>query len=79
MEIGIVVAVIVFVPKIYLIATYNTLVRYRNHVKESWSDIDTELKRRYDLIPNIVSTVKGYATHEQSLLEELTRLRRVAR
>ena len=79
MEIEIVVAAIVFVPVIYLIATYNTLVRYRNHVKESWSDIDTELKRRYDLIPNLVSTVKGYATHEQSLLEELTRLRGVCK
>ena len=75
----IVLAVIVIVPAIYVIATYNTLVRYRNHVKESWSDIDTELKRRYDLIPNLVSTVKGYAMHEQSLLEELTRLRGVCK
>lgn len=64
---------------IYIIGTFNTLVRYRNHVKESWSDIDTELKRRYDLIPNLVETVKGYAAHEKNLLEELTRLRGVCK
>ena len=50
---------------IWIAATYNGLVRIRNHVQESWSDIDTELKRRYDLIPNLVETVKGYAKHEQ--------------
>jgi len=50
---------------IWIAATYNSLVRIRNHVQESWSDIDTELKRRYDLIPNLVETVKGYAKHEQ--------------
>jgi LemA protein len=50
---------------IWFIATYNTLVRLRNYCAESWSGIDTELKRRYDLIPNLVQTVKGYAKHEQ--------------
>ena len=51
---------------------YNSLVGLRNHVKESWSDVDTELKRRYDLIPRLVSTVKGYAAHEKEVLERVT-------
>jgi len=54
---------------------YNSLVGLRNHVSESWSGVDTELKRRYDLIPNLVNTVKGYASHEKQLLEELTEAR----
>ncbi len=53
-------------------AMYNGLVRMRNHCRESWSDVDTELKRRHDLIPNLVETVKGYARHESSLLERVT-------
>jgi len=61
----------------WLIITYNRLVTIRNHCREAWSNIDTELKRRYELIPNLVETVKGYAAHEQSTLEELTRLRKV--
>lgn len=74
-----IVIAIILVPLIWFIAAYNTLIRYRNHVTESWSDVDTELQRRYDLIPNLVSTVKGYAKHEQSLLEEVTKLRGEAR
>ena len=74
----ILVAILVLVA-IWVALTYNTLIRYRNHVTESWSDVDTELQRRYDLIPNLAATVKGYATHEQSLLEEVTRLRGEAR
>jgi LemA protein len=54
---------------------YNSLVGLKNHVKESWSDVDTELKRRYDLIPNLVSTVKGYAAHEKEVLEKVTEAR----
>jgi LemA protein len=54
---------------------YNSLVRLRNHVKESWSDVDTELKRRYDLIPNLVETVKGYAAHEKEVFEKVTEAR----
>lgn len=54
---------------------YNGLVRTRNHVIESWSDIDTELKRRYDLIPNLVETVKGYARHERDVFERVTEAR----
>lgn len=63
------------VPLIWCIATYNALVRLRQHVGESWSGIDTELKRRYNLIPNLVETVRGYAAHERSVLEEVTRAR----
>jgi len=51
---------------------YNSLVRGRNHCDESWSNIDTELKRRYDLIPNLVSAVKGYAAHERDVMERVT-------
>ena len=61
--------VVVLIPAIWVIVTYNTLVRLRQHVRESWSGIDTELQRRYDLIPNLVETVKGYAAHERETLE----------
>ena len=54
---------------------YNTLVALRNHIREAWSNIDTELKRRYELIPNLVATVKGYADHEQEVFERVTQLR----
>jgi len=67
--------VIVLVPVIWLIATYNRFVTLRQHIKESWSDIDVELRRRYELIPNLVETVKGYATHERELLERVIELR----
>jgi LemA protein len=59
---------LVVLPLLVAIGMYNGLVRLRNFVKESWSSIDTELKRRYDLIPNLVETVKGYAGHEQDTL-----------
>lgn len=57
---------------------YNGLVRTRNTCDESWSDIDTELRRRYDLIPNLVETVKGYATHEKDTLERVIQARNTA-
>jgi LemA protein len=57
------------------IGTYNALVRMRQHVRESWSAIDTELKRRYDLIPNLVETVKGYAAHEKETLDAVIQAR----
>ena len=60
---------------IVVIGMYNSLVSGRNHVRESWSGIDTELKRRYDLIPNLVETVKGYAAHERGVLERVTEAR----
>jgi len=60
---------------IWLIAIYNGLVRLRNQVKEAWSDIDVQLKRRYDLIPNLIETVKGYAGHEKEVFEKVTEAR----
>jgi LemA protein len=60
---------VVAVVALWLVFTYNGLVSWRNRVKESWSDIDVQLKRRYDLIPNLVETVKGYAAHEKGALE----------
>jgi LemA protein len=66
---------VLLVVLIWFIATYNRFVRLRQHLKESWSDIDVELKRRYELIPNLVATVKGYATHEKEILEQVTELR----
>jgi LemA protein len=71
----IVMGVVVLVPLIFVIATYNTLVALRNHIQDAWSNIDTELKRRYDLIPNLVATVKGYAAHEKEVFERVTQLR----
>lgn len=59
----------------WLIATYNGLVKMRNRVKEAWSDIDVQLKRRYDLIPNLVNTVKGYAAHEKEVFQKVTEAR----
>ncbi len=72
--IQIVIAVVVVVV-LWLILTYNRFVTLRNRVKEAWADIDVQLKRRYDLIPNLVETVKGYATHERELLEKVTQAR----
>jgi LemA protein len=63
---------------VWAIANYNRMARVRQHIRESWSDIDVELKRRYDLIPNLVGTVKGYAAHERDVLQEVTRLRNQA-
>ena len=60
---------------IWAVATYNTLVLLRQHCRESWSGIDTELRRRYNLIPNLVATVKGYAAHEREVLQAVTEAR----
>lgn len=61
-----------------VIGIYNSLVRLKNKVDEGWADIDTQLKRRYDLIPNMVETVKGYAKHEKQTFEEVTKARNMA-
>ncbi len=71
----IIVGVFVLLPVVYVVVTYNTLVALRNHIRDAWSNIDTELKRRYDLIPNLVATVKGYAAHEKEIFERVTELR----
>lgn len=65
---------VVFVG-LYMMLTYNKLIKLKNIVEEAWSGIDVQLKQRSNLIPNLISTVKGYMTHEQSLLEKLTELR----
>jgi LemA protein len=67
--------VIALVPLIWLVFQFNSLVGLRNYVASSWSNIDTELQRRYDLIPNLVATVKGYAAHERQTLERVIELR----
>ena len=60
---------------LYVIATYNGLVRARNRVDNAWAQIDVQLRRRYDLIPNLVETVKGYATHERETFQAVTEAR----
>ncbi len=59
----------------WIISIYNSLVRLRQHLKDSWAGIETELRRRYDLIPNLVETVKGYAAHEKQVFETVTEAR----
>lgn len=62
----------------FFIATYNSLVKLRQRVQNAWSQIDVQLRRRYDLIPNLVNTVKGYAEHEKSTFEKVTQARNMA-
>ncbi|PIZ95446.1 MAG: hypothetical protein COX81_00815 [Candidatus Magasanikbacteria bacterium CG_4_10_14_0_2_um_filter_37_12] len=66
---------IVAVIALWVIGLYNGLIKLCNRVKEAWSDIDVQLKRRHDLIPNLVNSVKGYMTHERELLENITKAR----
>lgn len=63
---------------VWAIALYNRFIRLVNRTDEAWSDIDVQLKRRYDLIPNLVETVKGYATHEKEAFENVTKARSAA-
>lgn len=63
---------------IWLVAVYNGLIKNKNRTEEAWSDIDVQLKRRYNLIPNLIETVKGYATHERELFEKVTKARTAA-
>lgn len=72
--IGVIVLLVVF----YTIGIYNKLVRFRTLVDEAWSGIDVQLKKRYSLIPNLVETVKGYATHEQETFEKVVKARNMA-
>lgn len=74
MTLIIVIALIVIIG-LYLMTTYNGLIKLRNWVQEAWSQIDVQLKRRHDLIPNLVNTVKGYAKHEEETLEKVIQAR----
>jgi LemA protein len=74
MIIWILVAILAVVV-LWLIFIFNSLIRLKNRVNEAWADIDVQLKRRYDLIPNLIETVKGYAKHERSLFEKVTEAR----
>ncbi len=73
----IIIAVVVAII-LWVIGAYNRFVRLVNQAKEAWADIDVQLKRRYDLIPNLVNTVKGYATHESTAFEKVTAARSAA-
>ena len=73
MQIAIIVIVALII--LYIVGAYNGLVRLRNYVKESWAQIDTLLKRRYDLIPNLIETVKGYMKYEENVLTEIVQAR----
>ena len=75
MIIGVIIIVIIVIAILWAIAVYNGLIKMKNRVDEAWSDIDVQLKRRYDLIPNLVSTVKGYAAHEKEVFEKVTEAR----
>ncbi len=73
---GFIVAIVIIfliagLPLLWLAAMYNRFVRLTQHIRESWSNIDVELKRRYELIPNLVETAKGYAKHEHEVLERV--------
>lgn len=74
----VVVIALVVIVALWAIATYNGLVRLRNLVQEAWRQVDVELHRRYDLIPNLLETVKGYAAHERAVFDEVTRARAAA-
>lgn len=73
--IGLIILILVIALIVWVIAAYNSLVALRTHVDESWSQIDVQLQRRNDLIPNLVNTVKGYSKFESSTLEKVTALR----
>ena len=75
MPLTFIILIVIVVLAIALVATYNGLIRSRVRVDEAWSDITIQLKRRYDLIPNLVNTVKGYAAHESKVFEEVTAAR----
>lgn len=70
-----IILIVLAVLILWIIGLYNGLIRLKNRVQEAWSDIDVQLKRRHDLIPNLVNSVKGYMTHERELLENVTKYR----
>jgi LemA protein len=72
------IAILVLLLATFLIVLYNRLVRLRNRAENAWAQVDVQLRRRYDLIPNLVETVKGYASHERATFEEVTKARTAA-
>ena len=78
MSITLILVIILVVLGLLLASIYNLLVRSRNRAKEAWADIDVQLKRRYDLIPNLVEAVRGYAAHEREVLENVIKARSTA-
>ncbi len=78
MQITLVLVVLAVVAVVVIAGMYNGLVAAKNRVKEAWSDIEVQLKRRYDLIPNLIETVKGYAQHESGTLEKVIQARNMA-
>ena len=74
----IIIAVVVVLLLLFLLLTYNGLIGKRNQVNNAWSQIDVQLKRRHDLVPNLVNAVKGYMTHEQSVIDSVTQARQAA-
>jgi len=75
MSILLIVIIVIVAIILWVIAVFNGLIRLKNRTDEAWSDIDVQLKRRYDLIPNLIETVKGYAAHEKQLFEQVTEAR----
>ncbi len=71
----IILLVLIWTPLLFVVVQYNALVGLNNYIRNAWGNIDTELKRRYELIPNLVEVVKGYAAHEKSVFERVTELR----
>jgi len=78
MAIWLIILIIIAVLFLIVLAIYNSLIRTRNNVENAWSQIDVQLKKRYDLVPNLVETVKGYMKHERDTLTEITQLRNQA-
>jgi len=73
--INLIVLAVVVIGIVFVIVTYNAFIRLKNLCENAWSDVDVQLKRRYDLIPNLVNTVKGYASHERGVFENVTKAR----
>ena len=78
MSTTLIILIIIAILAVGIIGIYNSLITLKNKVDEGWADIDTQLKRRYDLIPNMVEAVKGYAKHEKSTFENVTKARNMA-
>jgi len=75
---GVIFAGVIFIVVVWFVAAYNSLVTWRTRVRDAWAQIDVQLKRRYDLIPNLVNIVKGYMGHERGVLENVTKARQQA-